>query len=156
MTELDAQFTAALDPTAKSWSSTPGKTIFARCCSRPPRRSLLHLASKQPCQLAAMAADRRERDARYNGARRAAPVTRATNASDNGRARWLAYYNRREADLVPVNEVTDQHGNVHRDDSGDYFRCSERVRKAKYARRKRMAEGEAQIKEAELRVEARR
>jgi hypothetical protein len=89
MTELDAQFTAALDPTAKSWSSTPGKTIFARCCSRPPRRSLLHLASKQPCQLAAMAADRRERDARYNGARRAAPVTRATTrATMDVRGGW--------------------------------------------------------------------
>ena len=78
------------------------------------------------------------------------------NASDKGRDRWLDYYNRREADPTPVYEVTDPHGNVQPMTVGDHFRLSERLRKAKYARRKRIEEGEAKIKEAELRVEARR
>jgi len=103
-----------------------------------------------------MAADRRERDARYNASAKGRARHARYNASDNGRARWLAYYNRREADPAAVNEVTDQHGNVHAMTVGDYFRFSERVRKAKYARRKRTEEGEAKIKEAKLRVEARR
>jgi hypothetical protein len=103
-----------------------------------------------------MAADRRERDARYNASEKGRARRAGYNASDKGRARWLAYYNRREADPTPVNEVTDQHGNVHPMTAGDHFRLSERVRKAKYTRRKRIEEGEAKIKEAELRIEARR
>jgi len=103
-----------------------------------------------------MAADRRERDARYNASAKGRARHARYNASDNGRGRWLAYYNRRRADPALVNKVTDQHGNVHAMTVGDYFRFSERVRKAKYARRKRTEEGEAKIKEAKLRVEARR
>jgi hypothetical protein len=101
-----------------------------------------------------MAADRRTRDARYNASAKGRARHERYNASNKGRERWLAYYNRREADPTPVYEVTDQHGNVHPMTVGDYFRLSERVRKAKYARRKRIEEGEAKIKE--LRVEARR
>jgi hypothetical protein len=101
-----------------------------------------------------MAADRRERDARYNASEKGRARHARYNASDDGRARWLAYYNRREADPAPVNEVTDQHGNVHAMTAGDYFRFSERVRKAKHARRKRIEEGDAKITQAELRVES--
>jgi hypothetical protein len=117
---------------------------------------LLRRASPEPCQRQAMATDRRQRDVRYNASEKGRARHARYNASDQGRARWLAYYNRRQADPTPVNDVTDQHGNVHAMTVGDYFRFSEQVRKAEYARRKRIEEGEAKIKEAELRVEARR
>jgi hypothetical protein len=64
---------------------------------------------------------------------------RRYNDSEKGRARWTAYYLRRESDPTPVHVVRDRHGDEHVVTKGELYRLTERQRKDMAARKKRIA-----------------
>jgi hypothetical protein len=72
--------------------------------------------------------DRKAADARYN-------------ASDEGRARRMAYSLRRESDQTPVYEVRDKWGDLHVVTKGTLYKIAERQRKDKAARRSESQRG---------------